>query len=344
MTENDGLRRYVDAGTALTQITRARAEELVRELIKTGEVERHRAQEWVEDLVKAEPRAVRGPRRHRCAARCASSSRSSGSPTSTTWPRRWPTSWPGPPSARAARRRHRPAGQVARRPVEEGPEEERPRQDGRGQEGAARKAAADQEGGEEGSGEEGGRLTPTPVRRRLDTELVRRGLAGSRESARLLVEQGAVLVGGSPCRQAGPPRGRVRSRRRHRRRCAAASCRAAGTSSTPPWTASASTWPVVGASTPARRRAGSPTACSSRGAAWSSPSTSGTASSIRRLRARPPGRRCWSGPTSGPWTLATVGGAPSTWSWPTCRSSRCAPWPRCSPAPWPGPAPTSSCW
>jgi len=35
------------------------------------------------------------------------------------------------------------------------------------------------------------------VRRRLDTELVRRGLAVSRESARLLVEQGAVLVGGA---------------------------------------------------------------------------------------------------------------------------------------------------
>src|ERR1700690_957665 len=52
MTENDGLRRYVEAATALTQITRSRAEELVRELIKAGEVERHRAQEWVEDLVK----------------------------------------------------------------------------------------------------------------------------------------------------------------------------------------------------------------------------------------------------------------------------------------------------
>jgi 23S rRNA (cytidine1920-2'-O)/16S rRNA (cytidine1409-2'-O)-methyltransferase len=35
------------------------------------------------------------------------------------------------------------------------------------------------------------------VRRRLDTELVRRGLAGSRENARLLVERGAVLVGGA---------------------------------------------------------------------------------------------------------------------------------------------------
>jgi polyhydroxyalkanoate synthesis regulator phasin len=53
MTENDGLRRYVEAATALTQITRSRAEELVRELIKAGELERHRAQDWVEEVVKA---------------------------------------------------------------------------------------------------------------------------------------------------------------------------------------------------------------------------------------------------------------------------------------------------
>jgi len=52
MTENDGMRRYVEAATTLTQITRSRAEELVRELIKAGELERHRAQDWVEDLVK----------------------------------------------------------------------------------------------------------------------------------------------------------------------------------------------------------------------------------------------------------------------------------------------------
>jgi len=53
MSENDGLRRYIEAGMALTQITRARAEELVHELIRTGEVERNRAQEWIEDLVRA---------------------------------------------------------------------------------------------------------------------------------------------------------------------------------------------------------------------------------------------------------------------------------------------------
>jgi polyhydroxyalkanoate synthesis regulator phasin len=53
MDEHDGFRRYVEAATTLTQITRSRAEELVRELIKAGELERHRAQDWVEDVVKA---------------------------------------------------------------------------------------------------------------------------------------------------------------------------------------------------------------------------------------------------------------------------------------------------
>lgn len=52
MPQNDGLRRYLEAGISFTQITRSRAEDLVRDLIQTGEVERNRAQEWVEDLVK----------------------------------------------------------------------------------------------------------------------------------------------------------------------------------------------------------------------------------------------------------------------------------------------------
>ena len=39
---------------------------------------------------------------------------------------------------------------------------------------------------------------PTATRRRLDAELVRRGLAGSREQARALVGSGGVLVAGAP--------------------------------------------------------------------------------------------------------------------------------------------------
>jgi polyhydroxyalkanoate synthesis regulator phasin len=52
VTQLDGLRRYLEAATTLTQITRGRAEELVRELVASGEVERSRAQDWIDDLIK----------------------------------------------------------------------------------------------------------------------------------------------------------------------------------------------------------------------------------------------------------------------------------------------------
>jgi len=51
MSQIDGFRRYLDAGVALGQITRARAEEAVRDLIQAGELESNRAQEWVENIV-----------------------------------------------------------------------------------------------------------------------------------------------------------------------------------------------------------------------------------------------------------------------------------------------------
>lgn len=52
MNQLDGLRRYIEAATTLTSITRARAEDLVRDLVASGELERGRAQDWIEDLVK----------------------------------------------------------------------------------------------------------------------------------------------------------------------------------------------------------------------------------------------------------------------------------------------------
>lgn len=47
----DNFRRYIDAGILLGQVTKARAEELVREMIDAGEVQRDQAQDWVEDVV-----------------------------------------------------------------------------------------------------------------------------------------------------------------------------------------------------------------------------------------------------------------------------------------------------
>jgi polyhydroxyalkanoate synthesis regulator phasin len=60
MAKNDGFRKYVEAGAVLSQVTRARAEEIVRELVGAGEVPRHQAQEWIDDLVERSKKASEG--------------------------------------------------------------------------------------------------------------------------------------------------------------------------------------------------------------------------------------------------------------------------------------------
>ena len=51
MATNDRWQQYLDAGRAWTEMTRAQAEAVVRELVKEGEVQRERAQELAEELV-----------------------------------------------------------------------------------------------------------------------------------------------------------------------------------------------------------------------------------------------------------------------------------------------------
>ena len=51
MAQNDVLKRYIDAGLAFTAMTQGRAEALVKELVKAGEVQADQAREAVADLV-----------------------------------------------------------------------------------------------------------------------------------------------------------------------------------------------------------------------------------------------------------------------------------------------------
>ncbi|HEX2851544.1 MAG TPA: hypothetical protein VHN98_13370 [Acidimicrobiales bacterium] len=51
MAQSDMLKRYLDAGMAFTQMTRDRAEAIVKELVKAGEVQREKAEERVNELV-----------------------------------------------------------------------------------------------------------------------------------------------------------------------------------------------------------------------------------------------------------------------------------------------------
>jgi polyhydroxyalkanoate synthesis regulator phasin len=52
MSSNERIKKYLDAGTVLGQVTRARAEEIVRELASAGDIPREHTQEWVDNLVE----------------------------------------------------------------------------------------------------------------------------------------------------------------------------------------------------------------------------------------------------------------------------------------------------
>ena len=52
MAQNDVLKRYIDAGLAFTALTQARAEELVKDLVRIGEVQADQAREVVTDLLE----------------------------------------------------------------------------------------------------------------------------------------------------------------------------------------------------------------------------------------------------------------------------------------------------
>ena len=52
MAQNDLLKRYLDAGIHFTSLTQARAEALVKDLVKAGEVQADQARDAVTDLLE----------------------------------------------------------------------------------------------------------------------------------------------------------------------------------------------------------------------------------------------------------------------------------------------------
>src|SRR5438270_13877566 len=52
MAQTNSFQRYLDAGTQFTQMTRKRAERIVNEFVKAGELRRKQAQGAVDDLVE----------------------------------------------------------------------------------------------------------------------------------------------------------------------------------------------------------------------------------------------------------------------------------------------------
>ena len=52
MPQSDIWKRYLDAGVEFTNMTRSRAETIVKELIKAGEVQREQRQQRIEELLE----------------------------------------------------------------------------------------------------------------------------------------------------------------------------------------------------------------------------------------------------------------------------------------------------
>ncbi len=52
MAQNDIWKRYMDAGLSIGKISRTKAEALVKDLVKNGEMQRDQAQKWVDELTE----------------------------------------------------------------------------------------------------------------------------------------------------------------------------------------------------------------------------------------------------------------------------------------------------
>jgi DNA-binding protein HU-beta len=58
MAQNEIVKRYLDAGANFTELTQRRAEAIVKDLVKTGEVQAEQAQQAVQDLVDRSRRST----------------------------------------------------------------------------------------------------------------------------------------------------------------------------------------------------------------------------------------------------------------------------------------------
>jgi polyhydroxyalkanoate synthesis regulator phasin len=52
MAQADVWRKYIEAGMALTQLTQTRADALVRDLVRAGELRASEAQDWITELLE----------------------------------------------------------------------------------------------------------------------------------------------------------------------------------------------------------------------------------------------------------------------------------------------------
>ena len=327
----DLIKNLIDSGANFTQLTRERAESMVNELVREGQVRTEEFQANVQDLLD---RSRSNAERFNDLVRqqVISVLKDLGI------------------SAGAAKKA--PAKKTA---AKKAPAKKAPAKKAAGEEGAGQEGRGEEGSGQEGAGQEGARprrrrrrrrprrppaRSALAGRRRLDAELVRRGLVASRADAQAAVTAGRVTVGGAPAwkpaRLVAPDEplasaGSGAALREPRRRQARRRPRAVrGRRGRP--------------ARPRRRRLDRRVhrlpAAAGRGAGGGRRRRPRPAP--RAASGRPPGRRPGADQRAHAAPRTTSAGRSTSW-WPISRSSRSARCcPPCSPAP--GRAPISCSW
>ena len=162
MAQNDLLKRYIDAGLSFTTLTQSRAEALVRDLVKAGEVQADQARDAVAELLersrKNSERLIETDPPRRSGAQITSLGLVSQADLDRIERR-----------IASLLRVARPAKKAATQATADGQEgrrQEGARQEGAGEEGAGQEEGARQEGaGEEGARQEGRRAKKAPAKK-----------------------------------------------------------------------------------------------------------------------------------------------------------------------------------